>query len=219
MIGYCKNSGITDTEIFSPDQKKNTQQWPLTMTNNMDKNNGCDIPNRYYGITPQWSTAKPMFLTWDKMEQMYETIKQLPEMINYIKELACVSFLVQEKKKLVEIVLSLEEIISERQNDDLQNKEMDGGDIIPDRFRCGVAPQLWTPTNPMLLICDEMKETIKKLPNEINYIKECASVGFLVWEKEKLAEIVVTLEKIIDKKQKEKNNNNGRKKMLRMSLH
>ena len=141
------------------------------------------------------------------MEQIYETIEQLMDMIHYLKELACVSFLVQGKEKLAKIVLTFEVIIRKRQNDDFPNKEMDGNEN-PYRFSYGTPLQLWTPMNPIPSIWQEMMAMIDELPNKIDYIKECASVGFLLPEKEKLVEIVITLEKIINEKQKMKINNN-----------
>ena len=85
------------------------------MADNMDKNNGGDIPNRY-GITPQWTTYKPMFLIWNDMKQIDELIKKLPHMIHYIEQWACVSFLVQQKEELAKIVLTFEEIIMKKGN-------------------------------------------------------------------------------------------------------
>ena len=72
----------------------------------------------------------------------------------------------------------------------------------------GPPVHFWTPMNPISSICDEMKETIKKLPDKIDYIKEYVPVDFLIDKKKKLVGIVITLEEIIDKRQKEKVNNN-----------
>ena len=82
------------------------------------------------------------------------------------------------------------------------------GTNIPHRITSGTPVCFWTPTNPVSSICDKMKETIEMLPDKINYIKESMCVDFLMDKKEKLAKIVITLEEIINKRQKEKINNN-----------
>ena len=95
----------------------------------------------------------------------------------------------------------------EKETKDLENNQMNGTDI-PNRTMYDTPVHFSTPMDPISSICNEMKEIIKKLLDKIDYIKEYAPVDFLIDEKKKLAEIVITLEEIIDKRQKEKINNN-----------
>ena len=145
-------------------------------------------------------------LEWDETD-IDESIKKRPHMIHYIEQWACVSFLVWQKEALAKIVLTFEEIIMEKETKDLENNQMNGTDI-PNRTMYDTPVHFSTPMDPISSICNEMKEIIKKLLDKIDYIKEYAPVDFLIDEKKKLAEIVITLEEIIDKRQKEKINNN-----------
>ena len=172
-------------------------------------------------MTPQWSTAKPWFLIWHEMNMIDETTKKLPHMIDCIEQLACISFLMQQKKELVKIVLTLEEIITKKETEHLENNKMDGTDIPngtthgpPVHFSMPIDPILSTCNemnemieklkNSMASICNEMNEMIEKFEGKIDYIKKYASLDFFIDKKKKLAEIVITLEEIINKRQKEK---------------
>ena len=102
----------------------------------------------------------------------------------------------------MKIVLTFEEIIMKKETKDLENNKMNRTDI-PNGTMYGTPVCFSTPMDPISSVCNKMKETIKKLLDKIDYIKEYAPVDFLIDEKKKLVEIVITLEEIINKRQKE----------------
>ena len=66
-------------------------------------------------------------------------------------------------------IVLIEEIIMKKETKDLENNKVNGTNI-PNGTTYGTPVRFSTPTDPISSICNEMKEMIEELQNNIGYI-------------------------------------------------